>query len=302
MVFNNNDSPSCLDVHPLTFIVAVGFREGIKLFNIFADGIRSNNIHFPLKNCESIRYAKFGHLLAAGSSHQIILINPYEDRIIHSIQLNHGYTTKELHFIDKDMYLMGQYGNGSAQVMDLEGVKIFEVWNKSSKLVCSCYDPIFDIMVMAYEDNEVKFYRERGEIEFAIMWTYPFIVTKILIVNELGTAFLGTSSGKVRAYQWPFTDMIKFNKSYTEIQLHKSSVTQLRIVHDFSYLVSGSEDGSIFISKITPYSDGMIVNDSSILHTFKVNKKNYTSLYYLQNYLCTNNGIELEKEERIVQF
>ena len=96
--------------------------------------------------------------------------------------------------------------------------------------------------------------------------------------------------------------MIKFNKSFTEIQLHRSAVTQVKIVHDFSYLVSGSEDGSIFISKITPYSDGMVVNDSSILHTFKVNKKNYTSLYYLQNYLCTNNGMELEKEERIAQF
>ena len=123
------------------------------------------------------------------------------------------------------------------------------------------------------------------------MWTYPFIVTRILIVNELGTAFMGTSHGKVRAYQWPFTDMMKFTKSFTEIQLHKSTITQLKIVHDFSYLVSGSEDGSIFISKITPYSDGMVVNDSSILHTFKVNKKNYTSLYYLQNYLCTNNGM-----------
>ena len=60
------------------------------------------------------------------------------------------------------MFLLGQFGNGSSQVMDLEGSKIFEVWNKNSKLVCSCYDPVFDIMVMAYDDNEVKFYRERG--------------------------------------------------------------------------------------------------------------------------------------------
>ena len=102
---------------------------------------------------------------------------------------------------------------------------------------------------------------------------------------------MGTSTGKIRAYQWPFTDMIKFNKSFTEIQLHHSSVTQIKIVHDFSYIITGSEDGCIFISKITPYSDGMAVNDSSILHTFKVNKKNYTSLYYLQNYMYTNNSI-----------
>lgn len=123
------------------------------------------------------------------------------------------------------------------------------------------------------------------------MWTYPFLVTKILLVNELGTAFMGTSTGAIRAYQWPFTDMRKFDKQFTEIQLHRTCVTQLKVTHDFSYLISGSDDGTLFISKITPYSDGMVVSDSSILHTFKVNKKNYTNLFYLQNFMCTNNCI-----------
>ena len=151
----------------------------------------------------------------AGSTNQIILINPYENIIKHTFQLGYSYNTKEINFIDRDMYLGGFFANGSSQVMTLEGNKVFEVWNKTSKCVHACYDPVFDIMVMSYEDNEVKFYREHGDIEFAIMWTYPFVVTKIMIVNELGTAFMGTSTGKIRAYQWPFTDMTKFNKSYT---------------------------------------------------------------------------------------
>lgn len=71
----------------------------------------------------------------------------------------------------------------------------------------------------------------------------------------------------------------------------------MKITHDFSYLITGAEDGTIFISKITAFSDGMVVSDASILHTFKVNKKNYTSLYYMQNFMCTNNSIEAEKEE-----
>lgn len=51
MIFNANDQPNSLDVHPLTFIVAVGFRDGVKLFNIYSDGMRTTNINFPLKNC-----------------------------------------------------------------------------------------------------------------------------------------------------------------------------------------------------------------------------------------------------------
>ena len=77
MIFNQNDQITSFDVHPLVFTVAVGFREGIKLFSMFLDGIKPTNIQFPLKNCECVKYSKFGHLLVAGSSSQIVLINPY---------------------------------------------------------------------------------------------------------------------------------------------------------------------------------------------------------------------------------
>jgi hypothetical protein len=32
--FGANDEPNSLDVHPLTFNVAIGFKEGLKLFSI----------------------------------------------------------------------------------------------------------------------------------------------------------------------------------------------------------------------------------------------------------------------------
>ena len=51
MLFNYNDNPTTLDVHPLTFNVAVGFKEGVKIFNVFWDGMKTTNIHFPMKNC-----------------------------------------------------------------------------------------------------------------------------------------------------------------------------------------------------------------------------------------------------------
>ena len=68
MIFSENDQPSSLDVHPLTFSVAVGFREGVKLFSIYSDGIKTTNVSFPLKGCECVKYSRFGHLLIAGSS------------------------------------------------------------------------------------------------------------------------------------------------------------------------------------------------------------------------------------------
>jgi hypothetical protein len=51
MIFNANDQPTSLDVHPLTFNVAVGLKDGVKLYNLFSDGMRTTNLFFMLKNC-----------------------------------------------------------------------------------------------------------------------------------------------------------------------------------------------------------------------------------------------------------
>lgn len=94
MIFNSTDQPTSLDVHPLTFTVAVGSKEGIKMFNVFTDGMKPSNIQFPLTNCESVRYSKFGHILIAGSTNQIVMINPYENKVLNSIQLSNGFSTR----------------------------------------------------------------------------------------------------------------------------------------------------------------------------------------------------------------
>ncbi len=102
---------------------------------------------------------------------------------------------------------------------------------------------------------------------------------------------MGTSLGKIRAYQWPFTDMMRFSKSFTEIQLHASPITRLKIIHDYSLLISGAEDGTIFLSKINAYSDGIAITDSEIMHSLRSGSKNYTNLFYLQNYMITSSAI-----------
>lgn len=103
----------------------MAFKEGLKLFVICSEGLRTTNIQFPLKNCESVRYSKYGHKLVAGSLNQLIVINPYDNKVISTIQLNSGYMVRELSFVSKDMFLHGLFANGSSMIMNSEGVKLF---------------------------------------------------------------------------------------------------------------------------------------------------------------------------------
>ena len=54
---------------------------------------------------------------------------------------------------------------------------------------------------------------------------------------------------------------MKLKEQFTEIQLHSSPITELKITFDFSLIISGAEDGTIFISKINAISLGIPVND-----------------------------------------
>ncbi len=55
----------------------------------------------------------------------MIVINPYENRIISTLQMPSGYLVKELQFLEKDLFLLGMFANGSSMVMTNEGTKIF---------------------------------------------------------------------------------------------------------------------------------------------------------------------------------
>lgn len=79
-------------------------------------------------------------------------------------------------------------------------------------------------------------------------------------------------------------------------------MTELRVTHDYGLLISGAEDGSIFISKINAVSDGISVTDAELLSSFKTSYKNYRSLYYMQNYLNTSTVIENDQDEMIGQL
>jgi hypothetical protein len=46
-------------------------------------------------------------------------------------------------------------------------------------------------------------------------------------------------------------------------------------------MISGSEDGSIYISKLHHYNDGMMTTDSEIINVIRSNNRDYTMLYNL---------------------
>lgn len=77
----------------------------------------------------------------------------------------------------------------------------------------------------------------------------------MLLVKELNVIFFGTSAGSVRFYQWPFDISIKIQEFF-ELTLHQTPISSMSITKDMNYLITGSENGSLYYLKLRQYSNG----------------------------------------------
>ena len=72
--------------------------------------------------------------------------------------------------------------------------------------------------------------------------------------------FLGTNSGSVRVYIWPFTNLNVSYLDFIEFPIHSAPVSALAITNDNQFLMSGAEDGSVYFSRLLEYVEGGEVN------------------------------------------
>lgn len=179
------------------------------------------------------------------------------------------------------MFIHACFGQGSVVMAD-NGSKLVEIHNQSNlQILCSAYDSYFDVMAVSYQNNSVKLYGDRGTREMTSLWMYPHQVTAILIVLEIGTIFMGNSAGQIRAYQWPITDSIHFNKSYTQVHHHQTNIKKLQITHDYAILVSTSADGIIYLDSVNAVVDGIKTSKNESFSVYTLQSKTHKQLFYL---------------------
>ena len=77
------------------------------------------------------------------------------------------------------------------------------------------------------------------------------IATQIAISNSGRMMFIGTSTGSIRSIKYPFGDVLDFQ----EHQAHSTAITRLKISCDDQYLFSTSEDGCIYMFRLSDKED-----------------------------------------------
>ena len=147
---------------------------------------------------------------------------------------------KEITFIEHDNFLYLHGHNGGVNIYTLTGSRRLDYNNKAMKSIASFYDTKNDMLIVSSLEGTTKFYKEKGTIEFDILWTFPVYITGILVINEFRCIIFATSIGTIRIHQWPFLDRNKFAQNFTEKVLHEGPITSMRMTHDMGYLITAS--------------------------------------------------------------
>ncbi|PKU46470.1 wd repeat-containing protein 65 [Limosa lapponica baueri] len=92
-----------------------------------------------------------------------------------------------------------------------------------------------------------------GKIQHEVS-AFGVVYTAVAVSHSGHMVFVGTSLGTIRAMKYP----LPLTKDFNEYQAHAGAVTKMSITNDDLFLLTASEDGSVFIWKVYDKGVGMM--------------------------------------------
>ncbi len=219
----------------------------------------------------------------------INIYDPYTFQIKTTLR-GHSGNIRDMQWLMNDRYLMTACTHGIVIVWDCSwnGNREVEGSFKTPKHNAFAYDPEFDILVACSDDGKTKFLTEKGSNTIFEYDSSPVNYTSIYINKRQQTIFFGTSNGSVRVFLWPLTEFQKDNIEYIEFPIHQLPVVSLKATHDYSTLVTASEDGSIFLLKLKEYVEGSEATSFEILNSLNATKRKDLMGKYVNAYMLNS--------------
>jgi len=276
-----HEIPLCLSLHPLSIQVAIGFSEGIRVFYILDDVLRLGR-YDNAKDCTAIAYSDGGNLLAASSNsnnnhYSIQIYNSYTFEMVMELD-GHAGPLKEILWSCNDTMLISSCTQGLLfcwVLSNREKDPLMEhACAKQYRYTAMTYDIEWDLVVACCADSKLRLFGDKGVNMVYEYDTSPYLFTSVLICKKMNVIFFGTNVGSVRVYLWPIYDFSSQTLEFIEFPIHQGPLTNMKISADFQYLISSSEDSSIFLSKIREYADGHDVSALDMLTAMNNKPKN----------------------------
>ncbi|XP_065602497.1 cilia- and flagella-associated protein 57 [Cyrtonyx montezumae] len=250
-------------LHPTGLFCLVGFSDRLRFISLLYD-----NMHvfkdFPIRKCGECSFSNGGHLFAAVNGNVIQI---------------YSCTTFE-----NTNNLKGHNGKICAVKWSADDSKCFSCdthgavygWNLSTgkrETECVLTSCVYNGIAL-YSKSKLIFAvgsdRTLKEIsESSIQHEVPafdVVYTAVAVSHSGDMVFVGTSLGTVRAMKYP----LPLSREFDEYQAHAGAVTKISVTNDDLFLLTASEDGSIFFWKLYDKKEGVLKREKEFEYAKEV--------------------------------
>jgi len=255
-------------LHPSGLYVLVGFSDKLRLMNLLIDDIRTFK-EFTIRGCRECSFSNGGHMFAAVHGNVIQLYSTSNFENIGNLK-GHNGKVRSIRWSADDNKLVSCGMDGAIYEWNMFTYKRDgEFILKSCSYTCVSLSPDCRTIYAVGSDKTIKeIYDGQSRREIPSDST----LTQVVLSRSGRMLFAGTNEGSIRSFKFPLTSP----GEWQDYQAHSSAITKMRITSDDQYLISVSDDASLFIHKISdkegrgkrdrdvPYAEEILITRSDL--------------------------------------
>ncbi|XP_032302082.1 cilia- and flagella-associated protein 57 isoform X2 [Coturnix japonica] len=230
-------------LHPTGLFCLVGFSDKLRFISLLYEGMNVFK-DFPVRECKECSFSNGGHLFAAVNEN---VIQVYSCTTFENVNNLKGHS-------GKIRAVKWSTDDSKCFSCDTHGA-VYE-WNLSTgkrEMECVTTSCIYSSIAL-HSDSKLVFAvgsdQTLKEIsESSVQHEVPAfdaVYTAVAVSHSGDMVFVGTSLGTVRTMKYPLT----LGREFNEYQGHSSAITKMSVTTDDLFLLTASEDGSLFFWKI----------------------------------------------------
>lgn len=265
--FYLDEQPLCVDWHPLSLQLALGFATGLRLY-IVRESKLLLAYHRGTNTTSVAKYNDAGNLLAASDAFNVLIIDTFRYDVIRELT-GHSANLRSIKWSPQSDYLFSVckantlfvWGVTDLMQMDMDILlPINRYYQKDNQIIELEYDPILGVIVILMSNQVVSLSVKDMEILNVLPLTTnktqkTIIPITFLLSISLNSMIIAFDGGYIRIYYWPLPPG---KEEYYEVYIDsESNIAHMLLTQCDRFLIVGMDNGSIFCLEVTKFVEGM---------------------------------------------
>ncbi|XP_075280835.1 cilia- and flagella-associated protein 57 isoform X3 [Opisthocomus hoazin] len=252
-----------VSLHPTGLFCLVGFSDKLRFISLLYEDMHVFK-EFAVRKCRECAFSNGGHLFAAVNGNVIQIYSSITFENINNLKGHSGKIHAVKWSADDAKFVSCDTRGAVYEWNLLTGERESECVLKSCIYSSIALSSDAKIIFAVGSDQTLKEISE-SSIQHEVP-AFDVVYTAVAVPHSGHMVFVGTSLGTIRAMKYP----LPLTKDFNEYQAHAGAVTKMSITSDDQFLLTASEDGSIFIWKVYDKEGGILKQEKEVEYAEEV--------------------------------